>query len=81
MAESICEPVVMNVANAGTYLGVSADTIRRLIRAGHLPHARIGNSLRLRRSDIDTYLEKQTTTKWFRADGRGRPSAEKLPDE
>lgn len=77
MAESICEPVVMNVANAGAYLSVSADTVRRLIRAGHLPHARIGNSLRVRRSDLDAYLDKQTTTEWHRVDGRGRPPAER----
>ena len=59
---------------AGSYLGVSADTIRRMIRAGTLPHARIGNSIRLRRSDLAAYLDAQTTREWKPVDGRGRKS-------
>ena len=68
------ENVALNVTDAGRYLGVSADTIRRLIRTGTLPHARIGNSIRLRRSDLTDYLDAQPTRQWKPLDGRGRKS-------
>ena len=68
------ENVALNVTDAGRYLGVSADTIRRLIRTGTLPHARIGNSIRLRCSDLTDYLDAQTTRQWKPLDGRGRKS-------
>lgn len=66
------EPAVLRVSEAGTYLGVSADTVRRIIRAGDLPHARVGNSIRIPRTDLETYLKDRTTTQWKRVDGRGR---------
>jgi len=71
---TIDENIALSVVEAGRYLGVSADTIRRLIRAGTLPHARIGNSIRLRRSDLADYLDAQTTRQWKPLDGRGRKS-------
>jgi excisionase family DNA binding protein len=63
-AESSLQPAAFSVQDAGMYLGVSADTVRRLVHAGAIPHARIGNSLRIRRIDLDAYLEDQTTTQW-----------------
>lgn len=66
------QPAVLRVSEAGTYLGVSGDTVRRLIRDGSLPHVRVGNSIRIRRQDLDSYLQAQTTTQWQRVDGRGR---------
>jgi excisionase family DNA binding protein len=62
----------LSIPEAGTYLGVSADTVRRLVRAGEIPHARIGNSIRIRRVDLEEYLDRRTTRQWQRADGRGR---------
>ncbi|MCH2128002.1 MAG: helix-turn-helix domain-containing protein [Pirellulaceae bacterium] len=73
-ARTVEEHIALSVVEAGRYLGVSADTIRRLIRAGTLPHARIGNSIRLRRSDLAAYLDAQTTREWKPVDGRGRKS-------
>lgn len=70
--ESQLQPAAVSITDAGLFLGVSADTIRRLIRAGILPHARIGNSIRLRRVDLETYLENQTSRQWQPVDGRGR---------
>jgi excisionase family DNA binding protein len=63
-AATMMEPAAVSVPEAGAYLGVSADTVRRLVRSGCLPHARIGNSIRIRRVDLDSYLEGQTTTDW-----------------
>ena len=66
------QPAAVRITDAGLYLGVSADTVRRLVRSGALPHARIGNSIRIRRTDLDTYLEGQTSREWRPMDGRGR---------
>ena len=65
----------LSIPDAGTYLGVSSDTVRRLVRAGELPHARIGNSIRIRRVDLEEYLQERTTRVWKRVDGRGRRAA------
>jgi excisionase family DNA binding protein len=54
---------------------VSPDTVRRLIHAGRIPHARIGASIRIRRADLDAYLDSQTTTEWRPMPGRGRQRA------
>jgi excisionase family DNA binding protein len=66
------QPATVSIPDAARYLGVSADTVRRLIRGGALPHARIGNSIRIRRADLETYLQDQTSTQWRPVDGRGR---------
>lgn len=65
------QPAAISIPDAGKYLGVSADTVRRLIRSGTIPHARIGSSIRIRRTDLEAYLEAQTSTQWRPADGRG----------
>ncbi|MHC4128113.1 MAG: helix-turn-helix domain-containing protein [Planctomycetota bacterium] len=65
----------LSIPDAGTYLGVSSDTVRRLVRAGEIPHARIGNSIRIRHVDLEEYLQEKTTRKWERVDGRGRRAA------
>ena len=57
--ETVIQPVVLSIPQASTYLSVSPDTVRRLIRKGTIPHARIGNSIRIRRADLDVYLEHQ----------------------
>lgn len=58
------ERAALKLSDAATYLSVSVDTVRRLVRAGEIPHARVGNGIRVRRSDIDAYLESRTTTTW-----------------
>ena len=71
MAESAIQPVLLSVPQAGAYLNVSSDTVRRLIRNGSIPHARIGNSIRIRRADLDDYLEGQVSRQWQPVDNRG----------
>ncbi len=41
------------------YLKVNARTVYRLIKAGQLPAIRIGRQWRVRRSDLDAWLERQ----------------------
>ena len=72
--EMSVEPAAMSIPDAGRYLAVSSDTVRRLIRSGVIPHARIGNSIRIRRTDLETFLADQTSRQWSPVDGRGRRS-------
>ena len=72
-AEIAIEPIVLSITQAGTLSpDVSPDTVRRLIRGGTIPHARIGNSIRIRRQDLDDYLEGQISRQWQPVDNRGR---------
>ena len=69
--DTVVQPVVLSVPDAGAYLSVSSDTVRRLIRSGKIPHARIGNSIRIRLADLDGYLESQVSRQWQPIDNRG----------
>ena len=42
-------------------LKVNPRTIYRLIKSGELPAVRIGRQWRFRRSDLDTWIERQRT--------------------
>ena len=44
------------------YLKVTSRTIYRLIRIGELPAVRIGRQWRIRRVDLDHWLDRQRTT-------------------
>lgn len=70
-AETAIQPVVLSIPQAALYLGVSSDTVRRLVRGGTIPHARIGNSIRIRRADLDAYIEGQISRQWHPVDNRG----------
>jgi len=41
------------------YLKVKSRTVYRLIKAGELPAIRVGRQWRIRRSDLDAWLETQ----------------------
>lgn len=41
------------------YLKVNARTIYRLIKAGQLPAIRVGRQWRVRRCDLDAWLDRQ----------------------
>jgi excisionase family DNA binding protein len=64
---------VLDAREAAAYLAVKLGTLYTLVRAGELPHTRVGNNLRFRLVDLDAYLEARTSTEWKRVDGRGRP--------
>jgi excisionase family DNA binding protein len=44
------------------YLNVTSRTIYRLIRIGELPAVRIGRRWRIRRTDLDHWLNRKRTT-------------------
>ena len=39
LVDNIVQPAVLSIPQAGVYLNVSPDTVRRLIRGGTIPHA------------------------------------------
>jgi excisionase family DNA binding protein len=45
------------------YLRVTHRTIYRLARSGELPAVRIGRQWRFRRSDLDTWIDRQSASK------------------
>lgn len=54
----------LDVHTVAKQLSVTEQTVYRLIRSGRLPHTRVGRALRVRKVDLDAYLEEQTSTCW-----------------
>lgn len=50
---------LLTVAEVADLLRVSTMTVYRLIRSGELPAVRVGRNYRVRRRDLDSYLEQQ----------------------
>ena len=50
-------PPVLDVPGVAKILGCSPDTIRAEIRAGRLPHVRVGRLIRIPRHQLVAYLE------------------------
>ena len=51
----------MRTPEAAKYLGVHIETVRRWVREGVIPAAKLGNrgGFRFRREDLDRFLEKR----------------------
>lgn len=59
MSESIAEnsrsrPEIFDAKSAAAYMRVHENTMRAHLAAGEIPHARIGSTYRVRRSDLDS---------------------------
>ncbi|MDX1659336.1 MAG: helix-turn-helix domain-containing protein [Nitriliruptorales bacterium] len=50
---------LLTAAEVADELRVSTMTVYRLIKGGELPAVRVGRNYRVRRSDLDSYLESQ----------------------
>ncbi|WP_416063476.1 helix-turn-helix domain-containing protein [Rhodococcus indonesiensis] len=48
----------VSIADAAERLGVSTDTIRRLISSGELAAYRVRNAIRLKTEDVDATLRR-----------------------
>jgi len=44
----------LTVQEVASYLRVSRQTVYTLIREGKIPHFKIGNKVRIKRTDLDT---------------------------
>jgi len=47
---------LMNVTMAADLLGVSAATVRRLVRDGEIPSVRVGRSIRIRETALEDWV-------------------------
>lgn len=56
---SLTEPL-LKYQQAADLLGVSRTTVRRLCYGKVLPHVKVGDSVRIRRADLEAYLAHQT---------------------
>lgn len=53
---------LLTVAEVAETLRVSTMTVYRLVRSGEIPAVRVGRNYRIRRSDLDAYLEQQVVS-------------------
>ena len=49
---------LMTIDEVGDFLRVNARTVYRLIQAGELPAARVGRQWRVRREDLERWLDR-----------------------
>lgn len=52
-------PDLMTVEQVAAYLQVHRMTVYRYIRTGRLPAARVGRVYRIRRADLEAFLDRQ----------------------
>ena len=52
-------PDVMTVEQVAAYLQLNKLTVYKHVREGRIPASKIGKSYRIRRSDVDSFLESQ----------------------
>lgn len=57
MAEAPPEPVWLGTQDAARQLGITARTLYRLINEGEIPAYKLGRVLRLKLSDVETFLD------------------------
>ncbi len=60
---------ILSIDQAAKYLSVSDDTIRRLIKEGELPAARIRGQWRIRKADLDALFRRQQPPPQKETDG------------
>jgi excisionase family DNA binding protein len=56
MAAVVMEPIAVGVKEAALLLGLGKSSVRRLIRDGDLPFAKVGDRILIRRSALEELL-------------------------
>lgn len=54
-------PLLLDYEDVADALQVSPTTVKRLVRAGELPAVKVARSSRVRRCDLDAYVESLAT--------------------
>ncbi len=57
--QPVDRPDVMTVEQVAAYLQLNKLTVYKHVREGRIPASKIGKSYRIRRSDVDWFLESQ----------------------
>ena len=50
---------LLEAEDVANYLGMRIDWVYREVRAGRLPHIRLGRAVRFRRESIDAWIESR----------------------
>jgi len=50
---------LLSVDEVGEFLGISRSGVYRLVRSGEVPSYRVGERLRFRQEEIDTYVDQR----------------------
>lgn len=66
---------LMTVEQVAAYLQLNKLTVYRYIREGRIPAARLGKSYRVRKSDLDAFLESHKSRQPVKAAAHGRKKA------
>ena len=53
----------LSVREIAEMLGLKEDTIQGWIRSGSLPAIKLGNTYRVKRRDLDTFLDQRRTNR------------------
>ena len=69
------KPALMTRADVAAELGMSVSTVKRLIADGALVAVEVGRSTRVRRSDLEAFLERLTRPASFRESVTEKESA------
>ena len=56
-------PELITVEQAAAYLQVAPVTVYRMLDAGKLPAAKVGRMWRIRKTDVDKFIRRQTIKK------------------
>ena len=57
------EAETLTVEEVAKYLRVSRQTVYNLIRAGNIPHFKVGNKVRIKRADLEAMTNTQPQEK------------------
>ena len=65
----------MNIRQASQYLGISPDTLYKYLAEERVPAFKLGNRWRFKKTMLDRWMEKQSTTKFRPASAGARVKA------
>jgi excisionase family DNA binding protein len=57
---------LLEVDDVANFLGMRTDWVYREVRAGRLPHIRLGRAVRFRRESIEAWIQSQERAASFR---------------
>ena len=58
------ERLAVGLAEAAELLGVGRSTLHRMVRAGEIPHVRIGRRIIFPMAALNAWLDEQASTAW-----------------
>ena len=72
----MAERLAVDLAEAGEMLGVGRSTVHKMVRAGKLPHVRIGRRIIIPVKALKDWLEQQASESWASFDANIEPGME-----